>query len=144
MKTSFILLLISLCWAQASQPQPSFAQRLLGLINGQTGTEEHLLHLEPVGSYLVSADGQRLAGEAYLSFAVSNGGVPVTEDGSVQVEAALYHLPESDMEGKVEALLTTLKPLETRTYTAELVGDEFVVDPLDISAVEAFDWQTSG
>ena len=91
-------------------------------------TEEHLIHREEVGPYLVSGDGQRLIDDPYLKLDVRYQGERIPPDSEVRVNAALSR------QGEVRAV----------SYIPEVRGGLFVIDPLELPGAETWGWESGG
>ncbi len=91
-------------------------------------TEEHLIHREEVGPYLVSGDGQRLIGNPYLKLDIRSEGERIPPSSDVQVDATLQY------QGEVH---------RTR-YTPEARDGLFVIDPLELPGAETWGWESGG
>ncbi len=103
--------------------------RLNQFINQVSSSEEHLIHKEKVGPYLVNADGQRLVKHPYLKFDITKDGEALSTDSTVRLESKLH--------------VHTKDPL-IRTYTATRDGDRFVIDPIDLTPLKEVDHTYGG
>ena len=117
------LLLLSFTLASFSQ-----AQGLTDWLSRISNTEEHLVHREQVGPYLVNGDGQRLVGDAYLKLDIREDGARIPADSEVRVDAILHH--DSGQ--------------SRRSYTPEFDGRHFVIDPLKLDGAENWSWNDNG
>ena len=115
MKLLLSLLLLSGAYGQAASP--SWLNRLVN-------TEEHLIHREEVGPYLVSGDGQRLLDTPYLKLDIRYQGERIPPSSKVEVSSTLYHGDE----------------MSTARYTPEVENGLFVIDPLELPSAEAWTW----
>ena len=113
------LLLLSISFAQETESKNPIAQ-LNQFINQVSSSEEHLLHQEKVGPYIVNADGQRLVEHPYLKFDITKDGVPLSDEATVMMESVLYTNGQSPVR---------------HTYTAVSENNLFVIDPLDLTAI---------
>ena len=128
MKHLTMLLLLSFTLTNFSQAQPSTNQGLTGWLSRVSNTEEHLIHREQVGPYLVNGDGQRLVGKSYLKLDIRENGERVPADSTVQVDAILYHDAEQSRS----------------SYTPTFDGRYFVIDPLTLEGAENWSWNDNG
>ena len=93
-----------------------------------TNTEEHLLHMERIGPYTLSADGQRILPDSYLKLDIRYDNKPLPPDTVVSIESILYQ-PGPDI---------------NKSYTPMHDGKYFVIKPLDLSAIESWNWDEDG
>jgi len=91
-------------------------------------TEEHLVHRQELGDYIVNADGQRLLDHPYLNFDIRADGESIPAGSTVTVDATLFHWGEQT----------------STSYTATHDGRHFVIDPLILDGAESWNWDTSG
>ncbi len=104
------------------------AQSLSEWLTRLTNTEEHLVHREQVGPYLVSGDGQRLLEHPYLKLDIRQDGEPIAADSTVRVDATLHHADEHS----------------TMSYTPRFDDGVFVIDPLELGGAETWPWDSGG
>ena len=104
------------------------AQNLFAWVDNLVNTEEHLLHKERIGDYVLSADGQRLLHDPYLRFDIRHEGKPIPADSNVVINSTLY--------GPFE-------PYE-KTYTPVYEDGRFVVKPLDLEKAKSMSWDQGG
>jgi hypothetical protein len=144
MKKIVLAIVLFVLWAngvQAQTDKPGLLQ-LLGIIGN---TEEHLFHLVRVGPYTVSADGNRLLEHPYIKFEIKQSGVAIPAGSQVRLETKLYTFQgEGEIDGKIEALLATAQPVQTKSYALEYDGRYFIADPLDLELAKTWDWNSSG
>ena len=126
--TIAVLLALSFGFGQEAQTTNPVV-RLGQFIDQVSSSEEHLLHKEKIGPYIVNADGQRLVEHPYLRFTVTKDGEALAEDATVVMQSKFY--------------VHTKDPL-VRTYNAVRQGDSFVVDPLDLSSLKEVDHSYGG
>ena len=103
------------------------AQSPLDWLNRIVSAEEHLIHREEMGPYLVSADGQRLLDEPYLRLDIRHEGKPVAADTALSVKGNLYQ------NGLIE----------TKTYEAVYDGSRFVIELL-LDEAKSWNWDETG
>ena len=123
-----ILLLVTITVAQENQVSNPL-ERLNQFINQVSSSEEHLIHKEKMGPYVVNADGQRLVDHPYLRFDITKDGNPLQADAKVTMESTLY--------------VHTKDPL-IRTYEAIYDGEGFLVDPIDLEPLTQVDHTYGG
>ena len=123
MKRLITLLLLSFTLINFSQ-----AQGLTDWLSRITNTEEHLIHREQVGPYLVNGDGQRLIDNPYLKLDIRENGTRIPADSTVKVDAILYH--DSGQ--------------SRSSYTPTFDGRYFVIDPLKLEGAENWSWNDNG
>ena len=123
MKRLVTLLLLSFTFTSLSQ-----AQGLTDWLSRIANTEEHLIHRERVGPYLVNGDGQRLVGESYLKLDIREDGARIPANSEVWVDAILHH--DSGQ--------------SRRNYTPEFDGRYFIVDPIELPGAENWAWNDNG
>jgi hypothetical protein len=142
-KTIFALVLVmSLANVVQAQADTSGLLQLLGIVGN---TQEHLFHLVRVEPYTVSADGNRLLEHPYLKFEIKQRGATIPEGSIVRLETKLYTFQgEGEIDGKIEALLATAQPVQTKNYALEYDGRYFIADPLDLELAKTWDWNSSG
>ena len=129
MKRSIKLLLLSLlALTNLSQAQSSTNRGLTDWLSRITNTEEHLIHREQMGPYLVNGDGQRLIGKSYLKLDIREDGTRLPADSTVQVDATLYHDGGQSRS----------------SYTPTFDGRYFVIDPLELKGAENWTWDSNG
>lgn len=104
------------------------AQSLSDWLGRLTNTEEHLVHREQVGPYLVSGEGQRLLEHPYLKLDIRQEGVPIAADSTVRVDATLHHAGEQS----------------TTSYIPRYDDGVFVIDPLELGDAENWPWDSGG
>ena len=117
------LVLVS-SWAFAQPANWSPVNWLARLVN----TEEHLIHREEVGPYLVSGDGQRLISNPYLKLDIRLRGERIPPSSDVRVDATLSRQDE----------------VSTVSYTPEVRDGLFVIDPLELPGAETWGWEGGG
>ncbi len=91
-------------------------------------TEEHLIHREEVGPYLVSGDGQRLIDNPYLKLDIRYEGERISPSSDVRVNATLSRQGE----------------MSTARYTPEVRDGLFVIHPLELPGAETWGWESGG
>ena len=106
----------------------AFAQNPFAFLDQLVSTEEHLIHMEQVGDYIVNADGQRLLHDPYLRFDIKHNGQPISADSDVRIESTLF-LPDERVD---------------KTYIPEHDGERFVVKPLDLEKAKSMSWDQGG
>jgi len=126
-----VLIALSFSFGQETQEVQSTNPlvRLNQFINQVSSSEEHLIHKERVGPYVVNADGQRLVEHPYLKFEISKDGEAIPKDTKVRMESKLY--------------VYTKDPL-VRNYDAVFDGKYFVVDPIDLTPLTQVDHTYGG
>ena len=128
MKRLITLLLLSFTFASPSQAQPSANQGVTDWLSRIANTEEHLVHREQIGPYLVNGDGQRLIDNPYLKLDIRENGTRIPADSTVKVDAILYH--DSGQ--------------SRSSYTPTFDGRYFVIDPLKLEGAENWSWNDNG
>jgi len=103
--------------------------RLTQFIDQVSSSEEHLLHKERVGPYIVNADGQRLMEHPYLKFDITKDGEALSDSATVTMESTFFVYKTNPV---------------NKSYNAVRDGDIFVVDPLDLSALNEVDHTYGG
>ncbi len=122
-----ILTLVPLILANVNHAQ-SPLNKFQGWLSNITNTEEHLLHIEHIGPYTLSADGQRVLPDPYLKLDIRYDNKPLPPDALVSIDSILYQPG----------------PNINKSYTPVHDGKYFVIESLDLSAMETWNWHEDG
>ena len=117
-----LIALVSISYAESP------LSKLQNWFSSITNTEEHLLHLERIGPYILSADGQRLLPDPYLKLEIKYDKKPLPADAKVSIKSILYQNG----------------PNINKSYMPTHDGKYFVIEPLDLSAIENWNWDEEG
>ena len=104
------------------------AQSPLGFLDRLINLEEHLIHREEIGPYLLSADGVRLLENPYLKLDIRYEGKPIPADSKVLASSTLFQWGDN---------------VQT-TYTPVHDGETFIIEPLELDSAKEWSWDQSG
>ncbi len=86
------------------------------------------MHLERIGPYTLSADGQRILPDSYLKLDIRYDNKPLPPNAVVSIESTLYQPG----------------PSINKNYIPIHDGKYFVIEPLDLSVIGSWSWYEDG
>ena len=106
----------------------AFAQGPIAWIDNLVNTEEHMVHQEKIGPYVLNVDGQRLLKDPYLNLSIKHKGKAIPADSVVRVETTLFQ-PGTPFK---------------KTYFPTSNGEGFLIDKLELDSAKEWSWDQGG